>query len=264
VVIGDTPIGVGRTAEVYPAGPGRVVKLGLPGMSARVLAVEAEKTRAVHDAGVPAPAPHGAVEIGGRHGFVFDRVDGELMLEEIRRVPWRYRSHARGLARVHADVHSCRTTALPPVEERLAEAIDRADLSPHHARAAKDRLLAPGGGSAVLHGDFHPGNVMVTSAGPVVIDWLDASRGDPAADVARTLWLLSPAAVPPEIPWRGVLTRGVGLLRRRYLREYLARIPLDRESIDRWRLPVVAARLAEGIEHEHAALTAEVRRLLGD
>lgn len=31
--------------------------------------------------------------------------------------------------------------------------------------------------AGVVHGDFHPGNVLVSSAGPVLIDWADAAYG---------------------------------------------------------------------------------------
>ncbi len=44
-------------------------------------------------------------------------------------------------------------------------------------RIVKDRLLALDDGDAVLHGNSHPGNVIVSVDRPVVIDWLDASRG---------------------------------------------------------------------------------------
>lgn len=39
----------------------------------------------------------------------------------------------------------------------------------------------------VLHLDFHPANVMLTSGGPVVIDWTNARAG-PAGPMSR--WLL--------------------------------------------------------------------------
>lgn len=38
----------------------------------------------------------------------------------------------------------------------------------------------------MLHLDLHPGNVILTVAGPVVIDWTDVLRGDPALDLAQT------------------------------------------------------------------------------
>jgi aminoglycoside phosphotransferase (APT) family kinase protein len=47
-------------------------------------------------------------------------------------------------------------------------------------------LLRPapiGAGTAVLHLDLHPLNVIIGRNGPVVIDWTGASVGDPDLDV---------------------------------------------------------------------------------
>ncbi|HSM02771.1 MAG TPA: aminoglycoside phosphotransferase family protein [Acidimicrobiia bacterium] len=262
----DLPrLGLGRTAEVYDLGGGRVVKLLRAGFDTGMLEREGDKTRAAHRAGLAAPAAHGAVVIEGRAGQIFDRVDGELMLDEIRARPTRYRSLARVLAEVHASVHAGRSNDLPPLKARLADQIDRADpLEGRLRRVAKDRLLSLADGDSVLHGDFHPGNVMLTGDHPVVIDWLDASRGPPAADVARTSWLLSAPAIEPGTPHRGVLVILVRAFRRRYLRSYRVAGSLDPRSLRDWRLPVLAARLSEGVEHETEPLLAEVDRLAGD
>ena len=45
-------------------------------------------------------------------------------------------------------------------------------------------------GDRLCHGDFHPINVLGEVSRPVVIDWPDACRGDPAADLCRSYLLL--------------------------------------------------------------------------
>ncbi|TMA37195.1 MAG: aminoglycoside phosphotransferase family protein, partial [Deltaproteobacteria bacterium] len=37
-------------------------------------------------------------------------------------------------------------------------------------------------GDQLCHGDMHPGNIMLSRRGPMVIDWTNARRGHPAAD----------------------------------------------------------------------------------
>lgn len=262
-ISGREIVGRGRTADVLGFGDGQVVKLLHPGRDPGALALEAAKTRSAHLAGVPAPGVHDEVTIDGRFGVVFDRVDGELMLDRIRRTLWRIRSHARVLAEVHVDVHRRSSPELPSQRERLAAKVEEADgLEPSHRRAALDRLAGLGDGDAVLHGDFHPANVILGPEGPVVIDWIDASRGDPAGDVARTMWLLSSATIPHGTPGRSFLVGYLGLFRRRYLAEYLGRSQVSPAAVEAWRLPVVAGRMSEGIEHEAEAISAEVRRLV--
>jgi len=118
-------------------------------------------------------------------------------------------------------------------------------------------------GDAVLHGDFHPGNIIFTTGDPVTIDWLDAAKGHGGADIARTLWLLSPATMSDAIPNKRVMTYIQGYFRRRYRKICSSKLKIDSRVIDAWRLPVVAARLSEGVDREEPALRAEVDRMTG-
>ncbi|MFC2013409.1 phosphotransferase family protein [Chloroflexota bacterium] len=52
-------------------------------------------------------------------------------------------------------------------------------------------------GSAVCHGDFHPRNIIISSRGPVIIDWANATQGNPLADVAWILLASQTAAWQP-------------------------------------------------------------------
>ena len=89
-----------------------------------------------------------------------------------------------------------------------------------------------------------------------MIDWTNGTRGDPAADVARTLVLAGGGALDEDAP---VVVRLLAPSARRllvagYLRAYARGAPLDRDLVERW-LPVwAAARLSEDIPSERAAL----------
>ena len=109
--------------------------------------------------------------------LVLDRVDGPTMLEEIQRRPWRFEHHARELGRLHL------------------------------------RVLDAG----LVHGDFHPLNILLGESGPVVIDWSNAGEGAPDQDVAFSQVILatSDADFPRWLEWVG---RAV---RRRFVAAYL-------------------------------------------
>jgi aminoglycoside phosphotransferase (APT) family kinase protein len=97
------------------------------------------------------------------------------------------------------------------------------------------------GRRALCHFDLHPGNVIVSAKGWVVIDWLTASSGPPAADFARTL-VLDP---PHQRTARGRFMTIVE-------RDGMKARDLARPRLDAWIRVVAAARLAEGFEGEHA------------
>jgi aminoglycoside phosphotransferase (APT) family kinase protein len=254
-------LATGRTAEVFAHGDDAVAKVLLPGFTAAALDEEARVVALVAAAGVPTPRPLGRIEHDGRPGMLIERVDGDVMIDRIAARPLRSHKEAAELGRLHAAIHAAEGTGLQPISERLADRIDQTGgvLAYSVRDAAKQRLRALEDGNRVLHGDFHPGNVIVGDR-TVAIDWVDATCGPPEPDLVRTLWLLSPAAVPPEMRRPG-LRFIVDRARHRYQAAYEAITGLDRTLLAPWRLPVLAARLAEGIEHEEEALIAAVRAL---
>lgn len=124
--------------------------------------------RYVRERGYPAPQ---VIEVSGPD-LVLERIDGPTMLADLRRRPWRFRSHALTLARLHRELH-----AVPPPDFIGRE------------------------GDAILHLDLHPANVMLARRGPVVIDWANAARGDAPLDVALTAVVLAGAPVEPPLSW---------------------------------------------------------------
>jgi tRNA A-37 threonylcarbamoyl transferase component Bud32 len=73
-------LGCGRSAEVY-AWNDKALKLFRDGISAERARAEAKVARAAHRAGLSVPAVSEVVEIDGRIGIVYERVDGVTMLQ---------------------------------------------------------------------------------------------------------------------------------------------------------------------------------------
>ena len=152
-------LGWGGTSDAYVWGPGlaiKVVKLGFEDLAR----VELERASVVHDAGVPSPAVHDLVSVDDGLGLVFDRADGPWALE--------WPDATTITARLHADMHGLTApTELPRLVDTLA------DLG----------IDGLSDGDRIFHGDFHPGNVLARDDHWLVVDWSDAHRAPPAADV---------------------------------------------------------------------------------
>ena len=259
-------IAVGRTAEVYALGPDRVVKVLRAGVPDEEAELEARAAAAVTAANLDAPAFIETTRVHGRAALVYERVRGPSMLALLLEDRSRIGELAEILGRMHADMHERDGTTLPNGVERIRDAVRRAtpnagaDLA-HAALARIDRLPTDRG---VCHGDFHPGNVIMADAGPVAIDWLTATAGPTDADVARTLLLLRDTALPDDLDddARVQLTE----LRHRFADAYLSAYARARASntdtVAGWRLPILVARLAEGVVAERAWLVDEARRTL--
>lgn len=192
--VGDL-IGSGRSADIYDCGDGRVLRRRRNGS---VPEAEVVVMRAVHAASFPVP------QVFDVHGsdMTMDRIEGTDLLSHLSRHPWQARRVGVMLATLHRSLAAIPIgdTALPNERERR---------------------------ESFVHGDLHPGNVLLTTDGPVVIDWEGASIGPCDTDVATT-WLLLETAEADDIP---LLVRPlVGLIRRTVLRTFLSRVDPPRPA----------------------------------
>jgi aminoglycoside phosphotransferase (APT) family kinase protein len=215
---------------------------------------------AANRAGVTVPTVHELVVIDGRPGLVMDRVDGTDLLTTIARRPWTFARSARALGRLEARLHDVvAPPSLPDLRERLDQRIETAPHLSPRLRADARRLLAGlPDGDRVCHGDLHPGNVILDANGPVLIDWTNAARGDPTADLARTVLMLRVGPLPEDVSTLARVSDRVGrtLFRRVWVRSYRRVRPFDDVLLERWETVGAAARLAEGIGEEVAPLLA--------
>ncbi len=242
------PIAVGRTAEIYEWEGDQILKLFQDWVSARSVDQEARNARAVHAAGLPVPAVGEVIEINGRLGLIYERVDGPSMEDTITARLWTLPRSARLVAELHSDMHvSSVIPELPSQRQQLESKIRAAEaLSSDLRDAALKALDKMPDDDRVCHGDFHPDNILMSARGPVIIDWRDASRGNPLADVARSSVLLLGATAPGlRVP--RLLKLIPRLLRIIYLRRYFQLRPDDRRQLAVWQPLVAAARLSENI-----------------
>jgi aminoglycoside phosphotransferase (APT) family kinase protein len=251
-------IAEGRTARVYALGHDRVVKVLRPGFPDQIGEEEAVAARTADEAGIGAPRFHGLARVDGRVALIYERRDGVSMMDHLTARPWHAGRLGGTLGGLHAAMHGASAVSLPRFRSAVATAVRSAEpIAGAAARgAAITRLDGLPDGSVLCHGDFHPGNVMLGAGAPTVIDWLTASSGPPAADVARTLLLLRDGRLPDDMPRTPRVQ--ISLLRRwfvaGYLRAYRRVRPLDLREVARWRLPLLVARLDEGIQAEQAHL----------
>ena len=135
------------------------------------------------------------------NALVLERIEGPTMADQMRRRISRLHRNASLLARLHQQLHE----------------ID-----------APVNLPAVSPGDRLLHLDLHAANVILAPTGPVVVDWTNARRGDPAFDVALT-WVI------------GATSGGRGRLSQSFLRRFMSHFD-RRELLDalpaaaEWRL----------------------------
>ena len=212
VEVPGTLVGAGRNADVYDIGGGRVLRRYRDGRDSRAVDREAQVMLHARAFGTPVPE---VFEVSGSD-IVMERVAGPTMLDALGRRPWTVRRQATLLARLHHLVHQ--VPAMPGLRTPFGDE-DRAS-------------------HVLLHRDLHPQNVILTSAGPVIIDWEGAASGPASYDVAMT-WVIIGFSQVPGTGLEATASRGVqALFTRSFVR---AAGPID----PAWRATAVRHRLAD-------------------
>jgi aminoglycoside phosphotransferase (APT) family kinase protein len=181
----------GRDGDIFEYAPGLVLRKT---RDSRSIAHEARTMQYVADQGYPVPRIE-EVRADGTE-IVMERIDGPIMADAMVRPPWKLGDHLRILADLHDQLHEI------PGPDWLA--------------------AMPGGGDRLLHMDLHPLNVIMSPRGPIVIDWPNARRGDPMADVALTYALIRCGRIPLPRPVAAVLDAlRAPVLRRTFAKRYV-------------------------------------------
>lgn len=248
------PLGAGREAEVFAWERDAVVKLYRPGF----LGYDAEGAALrLLDGHAIAPRLIDVVDVDDRRGLVLERLRGSDMLTMLERRPWRLPFLARRLAAAHLRIHGIAAPdSLPDLRDVMEARIRRAPLPAELLEFALRELSALPGGDRLTHGDYHPGNVLMTGDQDAVIDWAGAARGAPEADHARTLLLLRWAdPLPGTSPLaRGLIRAGRSIFARAYAHHYRRGAAASPRNVSSWLTVAIAARMSEGIEGEHPKL----------
>jgi streptomycin 6-kinase len=200
------------------------------------------------------------VDVFGRPGIVYQRVNGRTLLEALISPGADVTGIARQLVELQLWLHTVTPpSGLPRLRDRLSSRIVEARGVDAETRArALAELAELEDGVALCHGDLHPGNIMETDAGLVVVDWFDVSVGSEAADVARTAILIQPrlrTGPPPHLV--GSTNALLASFHAAFRSEHRELAPFVSAELARWELVVAVARLCEpGHQDDLAALLA--------
>ena len=199
-------IGQGRAADVYELDGEKVLRryrIDIGGVTDGALRqrlktqveTEARLMGYLRAAGFPVPEVYSAEGTD----MVMDRVRGTDMLSDLAKRPWRARQCGAILARMHDQLHRIEAPSWLP------------------------RPL--GEGDRVMHLDLHPGNIMLTVDGPVVIDWSNGAAGPPGADVAMAALIMRTSEIGDLV---SPLIRTVaGIVRGQVIRRFEAAVGTD-------------------------------------
>jgi tRNA A-37 threonylcarbamoyl transferase component Bud32 len=258
-------IGKGRTAEVYRCDNERVVKLFREGFPESLINYEFKANSIAQQSISNVPVVYEKFTHGERTGLLYEFVPGPNLSEMIFSKPSKALSLTTEFAQLHAKIHEIKAPELRTQKEYIRNNIESADVLDSNRKTAileyLDRLPS---GQSLCHFDYHFENIICSSRGLFVIDWMNAVRGSACADAARTRHILR-YSVPtgkPSLMKRRIIRIFRKAVTKRYVKEYCRSAGCSQEEIDKWDLPILAGRLSENVPEEHITILQQIDRLL--
>lgn len=230
-------IGQGMTATIYRDGS-TAIKLYVNAPSDEA-GNEAERQRLAYNAGLPVPAVYGVRKLDG-NATALDMayINGQPVARPGMDKNER-KDAIHTLVKLQCEVHRVRTSKLPKQTDRLARKINNTRLE----EPIKTDLLSllarlDNGSDNLCHGDFHPYNILYDGAKHWIIDWVDATTGNPLADACRTYLI-----------FKQYLSRSAGI----YLRAFCKEASSKQDDVLAWLPIIAAARLNENMDDKSRA-----------
>jgi len=234
-------IGVGNTANVYEWEEGKVLKLFYQGYSKEAVEREFHNAKEIRNMDFAKPKVYEIIFCEERMGIVYDRVEGESLLDWVIRTG-DVQECAVYMAKLHKAIVQNRISNVPNYKGFLKSNIVNSPSANSKRREEAlqmlDKLLD---GNTLCHGDFHPGNILISDGHTMVIDFMNVCHGNFLYDVARTVFLVEYTPVPIEMDDREMLLR----FKKRLADLYLIQMNVTRGMIQNYLSVIIAARVGE-------------------
>lgn len=257
-------IGDGATAEIFAYGEKQVLKLLKAHASRGIITQEAYYSKIAYNHGLPVPKVWDHLELDGRYGVIFDRIDGPTYLENVLGIMLRPSKYAKMQAELLASLHSIDLSEgeihLPDSTTQKGRIKEQIELMGIWEGKKKTEVIETMNrlpdGNSLCHGDFHPGNIIRSGDGPVIIDWDTGSIGNPWGDVAASSACLLADPHPEKAPdWLRVIHRIVTKrINNIFLNAYLAIRPDINNQLNKWLICAYAARIGEFSQAHYPAV----------
>lgn len=186
-------IGTGGHCKVLRLNNDTIIKLLIPGTPLEDAEREREYAKKAFVMGLPTAIPFDVVKCGDSIGLVFEMVNSDTLSAFLKKNPHRFEEFAVKYANLMKQLHATKVNdeVLASTKQLYRDRIDRlqtlgyfndqeiADLHKINNAFSDDRCI--------IHGDYHPKNVMVMDDELVLIDMADITYGDPLYDLGSMM-----------------------------------------------------------------------------
>jgi len=210
-------IGTGNTAQVYEWGDTKVLKLFYEGYPVSAIDREFENAMAVKELNFAKTRVYEIIQYKGRVGIIYDKASGETLVD------WVFRTGdldkcAHYMSLLHKQILEIEQQDLPNYKDFLEYHIrNSANIDKNKREKALQILKELPEGNTLCHGDFYPGNILISGTDTCVIDFMNLCKGNYLYDIARTVYLVGYTPVAEDDPNKDFLIHAKKTLTDMYL-----------------------------------------------
>ena len=177
-------IAKGNSAEIYKQNENQICKLFYKNYPKQLVEHEFNNAKIIYQLGINTPFPYDIVFIEERYGIIYEKLNGTTLLSKINTENTNVDFWIEKFVNFHKDFLKYQSDVLINYKDFLklfaSESVDLIKKI--------DNLQD---GNFVLHGDFHPENVIVDNKSNLfLIDMMNVCKGPMIYDIARTYFLL--------------------------------------------------------------------------
>jgi uncharacterized protein (TIGR02172 family) len=232
-------IGIGNTADVYEWEDDKVLKLFHEGYPEVAVIKEYNNAMAIRDLEFHKPKAYELISYEDRKGIIYDRIIGESLPDWITRTG-NVTLCADYMSKLHKEIIRNEISNVPNYKDFL-----RYHIPNTMSVQERDKLLkmidSLAEGNTLCHGDFHPGNILISDDCTYIIDFMNVCHGSYLYDVARTVFLIEYTPVPPEVPDRDMIMQ----FKKKLADLYLIGMDVTRDMIKDFLTVIIAVRKGE-------------------
>jgi len=236
----DTLLADRGSKKIYRDGD-KVIKLRDEGFPAPDVLSEAHNLAVVGETTLKVPRLIEATKIDGKWAVVWEYVEGTSLDKLMEKNKGKEQQYLERFVDVQLDMHRHSATRLPLLIEKMERKIKASELDSTARYEILGRLASMPKHVKLCHGDFTPGNVVITSKDEAyIIDWCHASQGNASADAAHTYLLFHLA--------------GNAVLADKYLALFCEKSNTERRYVEKWLSIVAASQLPKAKPEEKELL----------
>ena len=183
-------IGRGTNGEVYRMDRERIIKVFQKSVSLEEIKRERKLAQQALLEGIPTAISYSVVTAGDRYGIIFELIDADTLSATLKNEPDKYDAYTSQYIQLFRKIHSIKGNPenFVNIKDIYYKAIDfcKDYYTDRELSLLKALVESVPDTGTLIHGDYHPNNIMVQHGELILIDMGDMTLGHPIFDFLAT------------------------------------------------------------------------------